>query len=89
MGRDGSGVRAASASTIEITFTFRGRRCRERLRLKPTAANLRRAEVHRAAILEAIAAGTFDYAVTFPGSKHAAMLDWTDNAPNLANPQPI
>jgi integrase len=83
MGRDGSGVRAASASTIEITFTFRGRRCRERLQLKPTAANLRRAEVHRAAILEAIAAGTFDYAVTFPDSKHATLFSPESAAPTL------
>lgn len=72
MGRDGRGVRAASESSIEITFQYQGVRCRERINLKPTAANLRRAEQHKAAIEHAIAAGTFDYAVTFPESKRAA-----------------
>ena len=68
MGRDGSGVRPASDSSIEITFPYRGERCRERLPLKPTAPNLKRAERHRAAILVAIENGTFDYAATFPTS---------------------
>jgi integrase len=72
MGRDGSGVKAASATTIEITFTYNGVRCRERIKLKPTAANLTKAERHRAAVLHAIANGTFVYEVTFPGSKNIA-----------------
>ncbi|GGX53232.1 tyrosine-type recombinase/integrase [Undibacterium squillarum] len=72
MGRDGSGVKSASQSSIEITFTYRGQRCRERLPLKPTPANLKRAEQHRAAILHAIATNSFDYASTFPHSKNAA-----------------
>jgi len=72
MGRGGSGVRAASATSIEITFIYRGLRCRERLALEPTAANLKRAVLHRAAILDAISRGIFDYRVTFPKSKRAA-----------------
>lgn len=72
MGRDGRGVRAASESSIEITFMFRGVRCRERISLKPTAANLKKAEQHKAAIEHAISIGTFDYSVTFPGSARAA-----------------
>lgn len=68
MGRDGAGVRAISATSIEITFTYRGVRCRERLRLVPTPVNLKRAERHRAAILHAIERDQFDYAVTFPDS---------------------
>jgi len=72
MGRDGRGVAAASESSIQITFQYRGRRCREKIRLKPTPANLKRAERHRAAILVAIEAGTFDYAATFPDSPNAA-----------------
>lgn len=72
MGRDGRGVRAVSDSSIEITFMYRGVRCRERISLKPTATNLKRAEQHKAAIEHAIAAGTFDYSVTFPGSPRAA-----------------
>jgi len=70
--RQHPGVRPGSDSTIEIDFRFRGQRCRERLRLEPTAANLRRAAQHRAAILHAIERGEFDYETTFPGSKNAA-----------------
>lgn len=71
MGRSGRGVTKASESSIQITFQYRGQRCREKIPLKPTTANLRRAEQHRAAILHAIAAGTFDYAATFPDSPRA------------------
>ena len=63
-----TGVSAVSESSIQIAFTYRGRNCRERIKLKPTPANLKRAEIHRAAILDAIAKGTFDYATTFPDS---------------------
>lgn len=62
------GVRAVSESSIEITFTYRGERCRERIKLKPSPSNLKRAARHRAAILDAIERKTFDYAVTFPDS---------------------
>ncbi|APF00818.1 Arm DNA-binding domain-containing protein [Pseudomonas putida] len=72
MGRGGSGVRAVSDSSIEITFMFRGVRCRERVALKPSATNLKKAQQHKAAIEHAIAQGTFDYSVTFPGSPRAA-----------------
>ncbi len=71
MGREGSGVRAASESTIEITFSFQGKRCRERIKGQPTAANIKSAVRFRASILEAIDRGTFDYAATFPNSKRA------------------
>lgn len=72
MGRDGRGVAPASESSIQITFQYRGQRCREKIRIKPTPANLKRAERHRAAILVAIESGTFDYAATFPNSPNAA-----------------
>lgn len=65
------GARAASASTIEIDFRYQGTRCRERLKLEPTPANLKKAARHRAAIIDAIESGSFDYQVTFPRSKHA------------------
>ncbi|MCS6480546.1 MULTISPECIES: Arm DNA-binding domain-containing protein, partial [pseudomallei group] len=32
MGRNGTGVRAISGSSIEVTFTYKGVRCRERIR---------------------------------------------------------
>jgi integrase len=72
MGRDGRGVRAISDSSIEITFMYRGVRCRERITLKPTATNLKKAEQHKAAIEHGISIGAFDYATTFPGSSRAA-----------------
>lgn len=71
MGRDGSGVKPASETSIEITFTYQNVRCRERLPLQPTASNLKKAALHRAAILDAIAHGTFDYSITFPNSPRA------------------
>lgn len=74
MGRDGTGVKAASETTIEITFTYRGQRCRERIKLAPTPPNLKRAAQHRAAILDAIQKGTFDYRVTFPDSPRSALF---------------
>lgn len=51
---------------------YRGVRCRERVSLKPTATNLKKAQQHKAAIEHAIAQGSFDYSVTFPGSPRAA-----------------
>lgn len=71
MGRNRTGVRAASESSIEITFTYHGQRCRERLRLKPTPPNLKRATRFRESVLQAIATGIFDYRVSFPDSKNA------------------
>lgn len=74
MGDKYVGVKAASKTTIEITFQYGGRRCRERLRLEPTPANMKRAERHRAAIIDAIEIGTFDYAVTFPNSPRVRIM---------------
>lgn len=70
MGRDGHGVKKASATTIEINFIYHGIRCRERIKLEPTAVNLAKAFRHRLSVINAIENGTFDYAVTFPGSKN-------------------
>jgi len=72
MGKQYDGVRPASDSSIEIDFYYANQRCRERIKLQPTPANLRRAANHRAAILDAISRGTFSYATTFPDSKNAA-----------------
>ena len=67
--RKRSGVRSVSDSSIEIDFYYRGERCRERIKIQPTPTNLKRAEQHRGAILDAIARGSFDYATTFPESQ--------------------
>ncbi|AVG17071.1 site-specific integrase [Chromobacterium vaccinii] len=72
--REYEGVRPASKSTIEIDFYYAGERCKERIKLQPTPANMKRAAQHRAAILLAIDQGTFDYATTFPNSKRANAL---------------
>jgi integrase len=74
MGGKRNGVRAASKSSIEITFMFEGVQCRERLPLEPTPANLKRAEQHKAKIELAIYSRTFDYLATFPKSKRANRL---------------
>lgn len=66
--RQRTGVRAVSDTSIQIAFTYKGIECRERIKLKPSPANLKRAEIHRAAILDAIERGTFDYGTTFPDS---------------------
>ncbi|PTQ86936.1 Arm DNA-binding domain-containing protein [Nitrosomonas ureae] len=71
MGGKYPGVRESSDSSIEIDFYYKGQRCRERLPIKPSPANLKKAAQHRAAILNAIDAGTFDYSFTFPNSKNA------------------
>lgn len=76
MGGKRSGVRAASKSSIEISFMFEGAQCRERLPIEPTPANLKRAEQHKAAIELAIYNGTFDYLATFPKSKRANRLGY-------------
>ena len=68
------GVRAISKTTIQINFEYRGIRCRERVKIVPTPANLKRAERHRFAILEAIERGTFVYAETFPDSPRCALF---------------
>lgn len=68
--RSYDGVRSRSEKSIEIDFIFRGQRCRETFKVAPTPANLKKVSQHRAAILDAIAHNTFDYAVTFPESKN-------------------
>lgn len=85
MGRQYDGVRPASASSIEIDFYYAGRRCRERVRLKPTPANLRRAANHRAAILDAIDKGVFNYLETFPNSKNALLFEEKKTAHLIQN----
>lgn len=73
MGR-GSGIRAASESSIEIGFEYKSVRCREKLKLAPNAANLRYAANLKARIEYEIAHGCFDYAHHFPRSRRAKLL---------------
>jgi integrase len=73
MGR-GPGVRATGAKSIQIDFRYQGIRCRERLRLAPTAQNLKYAARLKATIEHEIAIGTFEYARHFPESTRAQRL---------------
>jgi integrase len=68
MGRDGSGVREVSKTSYEISFTYKGIACRERIKLKPSTANRKRVENHLGAIKDAIDRGIFNYSDTFPTS---------------------
>lgn len=68
------GLRARSGSGIEIDFMYRGRRCRETLKLEPTKPNLLHAARKREAILYEIAQDTFNYAKHFPDSPKARSL---------------
>lgn len=72
MGR--GGVRPGSKSSVEIDFYYRGVRCKERIKLKPTPRNLRYAENLKGAIENEITAGTFNYARYFPESPRARRL---------------
>ncbi|MFE3968989.1 Arm DNA-binding domain-containing protein [Stenotrophomonas sp. YIM B13575] len=68
------GVRPATQSSIAIDFYYRGKRCRERIKLPPTARNLRYCENLLGQIKVEIEKGTFDYATHFPGSKRAVQV---------------
>jgi len=72
MGRIGTGVREISDSSYEISFAYKGERCRERVKAKPCPANTRKLIRFRAAIMHAIEKGEFDYAKTFPDSARVA-----------------
>jgi integrase len=73
MGR-GPGVRATGKGSIQIDFRYKGVRCRERLRLTPTAANIKYAARLKATIEHEIATGAFDYGKHFPDSRRAQLL---------------
>lgn len=79
MDREQAGVRPKSGKGIEIDFYYEGVRRRETIKLPPTKANLKFAANKRAAILHEIALGTFNYALHFPSSRHAATLGKLSN----------
>src|SRR6185369_15065053 len=63
---------------LRITFTWLGQRRRETLDIPVTKANIKYAATRRAAVLDAIERGQFDYAKFFPKSKFARQ-----NAPTI------
>jgi integrase len=68
-------------------FRFGGQRCREQTLLQDTPANRKRLEKALAKIESDIAAGTFDYAATFPGSRNIPARD-PEPAPALPPSSP-
>lgn len=71
MGRNGDGIREASSSSYEISFTYMGERCRERIRLKPSPANHKKVANYLGTICSAIELNNFDYSISFPDSPRA------------------
>jgi len=63
-----------SIKSIQIAFVFKGVRCRESLRLDPTAANIRYADGLRAEINRKIVSESFKYHDYFPDSPRAALF---------------
>src|SRR5262245_54924015 len=68
MGYEAAGVRAASDSSLEIDFYYRGVRCRERIKLPPNDKNVKYAERLKARIEDEISKNQFEYAAHFPES---------------------
>lgn len=64
-------------SSLRITFTFNGERCRETLDIPVSAANIKYASNLRGEILTRIAKGTFSYTEFFPESKRAGQKSLT------------
>jgi integrase len=101
MGR-GPGIRAVGVEAIQIDFRWKNVRCRERIRLPPTARNLRYAARLKATIEHEIATGIFDYARHFPRSPRArggapsgaaslrsAMLGYVDSLAGSIEPETL
>ena len=61
----------ANVRSIQIEFAYRGVRCRESLRLEPTAANIKYAEGLRVEITRKVTDGVFVYTDYFPDSPKA------------------
>jgi integrase len=64
----------ANNSSVQIAFTYNGKRCRETLKVKPTKSVLKEMVRKREAVLYDIAMGQFDYLKHFPNSKTALTL---------------
>ena len=71
MGTKRTGVTKGSSSSILVTFTYNGVKCRERIKGNPTSANLKTVKDWRnEKLLPAIKNKTFDYGSWFPNSKN-------------------
>lgn len=68
MGRGAGGIRPRGRS-IQIDFYYKGVRCRETLKMEPSAKNIKYASNLKASIQRDIALGIFSYSKYFPESK--------------------
>ncbi len=73
-----AGVRARGKS-IQIDFTWSGKRFRERINIEPTSPNLAYASRKREAIRHEIEKGTFSFAQHFPDSPRARIFSARHN----------
>lgn len=87
-GRPGTGVEAL-ATSIRVSFTWNGKRCRENLDIKPTASNMKHAARLVRDVKEQIRNGTFDYAKAFPASKRADSGTFGEFADKWLELQPL
>ena len=71
----GSVRQLSGRGTLFLDFRYLGQRCREYTALPDTPANRKRLEKALAKIEADIAAGTFDYSATFPGSRNIPARD--------------
>jgi len=60
--------------SIQISFSYRGVRCRENISLPHTSANIKYAERLKSEIQNAIERGAFDYSAYFPESPKARLF---------------
>ena len=72
------GVRARGRS-IQLDFQYKGVRCRETLKIPPTASNLKFARRKRETILFEMEKGTFRYTEHFPKSRRAKIFGETES----------
>ncbi len=61
----------ARGVSLRVRFYYRGKECRETLKMEPTPKNIQYADRLRGEILRKIEKGTFNYAEYFPESKRA------------------
>ena len=66
-----AGIKSRSLNSIQITFMYKGRECRETIKLPPTKPNVQYCARLRSEILRRIELGNFVYSEYFPNSKFA------------------
>ncbi len=68
------GVKPRSKKSIQLTFHYKGVRCRETINLPATPRNLNHCKTWKARIEHEIATNTFDYKKHFPNSDRLRLL---------------